>query len=109
MSKRLSNRRDTISRLLSLSDIEAYWSRYLEVFSPMRLRTWNGLYFGMQKYHAILKDRQKVNEEVMSLRRQNVELKQILESYIANRAKKGPCEKGGESAAGSPDGNSRKV
>lgn len=105
MTNRLSNKRDTISRLISPADIEAYWSRYLEVFSPMRLKTWNGLYHGMQKYHAILKDRQKVNEDVMKLRKQNVELKQILESYIAKAAKKSPCEK---EASTSSDGNNKK-
>lgn len=74
----------------------------------MRLKTWNGLYHGMQKYHAILQDRQKVNEDVMKLRKQNVELKQILESYIAKTAKKGPCKKDG-SGSSSPDGNNRKI
>lgn len=46
----------------------------------------------MQKYHTILKDRQKVNEEVIKLRKENDDLKQLLQGYIAKTIKKDPCK-----------------
>lgn len=64
----------------------------MEVFSPSRLATWDCLYKGMQKYHVILKDRQKINDEVVKLRKENADLKQLLEGYIAKSVKKAPCD-----------------
>lgn len=92
-SYRLNNKRDTISRLISPEDIEAFWNRYLEVFSSTKLITWNNLYEGMQRYHVILKHRKQVNDEVVQLRKQNLELKQLLDGYIAKSVKKPPCNR----------------
>lgn len=94
---------------MPLEDIETYWSKYLEVFSPMRLKTWDGLYHGLKKYHVVLTNRQKVNDEVVKLRRQNMELKQILANYLEKKTKTPPCGRGTlSSGKSSPPGSSNR-
>ncbi|KAK4874148.1 hypothetical protein RN001_013508 [Aquatica leii] len=81
MASRLSHKRSTVSRLMADDDVKMYWDRYRKVFSSDNEEVWDALYIGLQKYHAILKDRKKLNDEVVELRRQHSELKQMLSSY----------------------------
>ncbi|XP_018327952.1 dynein regulatory complex protein 1 [Agrilus planipennis] len=92
MTERLSNVRRNISRLLTEEDIKFFWMQFRNVFSPTKEQLWDGLMFGLQKYHEILKDRKKISEEVLCLRHQNNELKRILETYDpGNPNAKPPC------------------
>ncbi|KAF5270689.1 hypothetical protein FQA39_LY01427 [Lamprigera yunnana] len=81
MTTRLSQKRNTISRLMTEEDVKSYWGRYKEMFPSKKEEVWDALYIGLQKYHDILKDRRKLNDEVLELREQNIQLKQLLSSY----------------------------
>lgn len=54
MAYRLANRRNTVSRLMAPEDIDIFWQKYQHVFTSSRLKVWDGLYVGLQKYHSIL-------------------------------------------------------
>lgn len=110
LASRLSQKHTTISRLMTDCDVKMFWERYRNVFSEGKQRLWDGLFFGLQKYYALLKgklneslilkssetnlliiDRKKVNDEVLCLRKQNEELKHLLAKYAALKMKKPPC------------------
>ncbi|KAK5641763.1 hypothetical protein RI129_010310 [Pyrocoelia pectoralis] len=81
MTSRLSRKRSTISRLMAENDVKTYWERYRTEFSSEREDIWDALLIGLQKYHEILKDRRKLNSEVIELRQQNLQLQNLLDSY----------------------------
>ncbi|XP_023016103.1 dynein regulatory complex protein 1 [Leptinotarsa decemlineata] len=80
--ERLEKKRNTISRLLTDADIRLYWDKYKTVYNEERIRVWEALLEGLKNYHEILKDRKTLSEEVVVLRRQNVDLKRLLANYI---------------------------
>ncbi|KAI4457059.1 nyd-sp28 protein [Holotrichia oblita] len=91
LASRLSQKHTTVSRVMTDVDVKMFWERYRNVFSEGKQRLWDGLFFGLQKYYALLKDRRKVNDEVLCLRKQNEELKHLLGKYAALKVKKPPC------------------
>lgn len=93
MTSRLSRKRSTISRLMSVEDVTTYWERYRTMFTSESEEIWDALLIGLQKYHEILKDRKKLNDEVLELRQQNMQLRNLLASYQrqSDRKLKPPC------------------
>ncbi|XP_069705691.1 dynein regulatory complex protein 1 isoform X2 [Periplaneta americana] len=82
LTSSLTVKPSTMSRLLSPQDITAYWTRFREIFSPQQEKLWDGLLFGLQRYHRILEDRHNMNIETEKLRKQNAELRRLLQPYI---------------------------
>ncbi|KAK0180141.1 hypothetical protein PV327_005813 [Microctonus hyperodae] len=70
----------TLSRSISEKDMIEYWQRYRDIFSPEKEKLWDALTIGLNKYHEILKERQKLITDSESLRQQNSELKRLLET-----------------------------
>lgn len=35
-------------------DLEDYWNRYLQIFTPDKEKLWDGLLLGLDKYYVIL-------------------------------------------------------
>ncbi|CAH2005594.1 unnamed protein product [Acanthoscelides obtectus] len=83
--ERLERKRNTISRLLDNQDIVYFWEQYKEVFNADRQRVWDALLEGMTSYHEILKKRKLLCDEVVSLRKQNDDLKRLLANYIDHK------------------------
>ncbi|XP_063916676.1 dynein regulatory complex protein 1 [Zophobas morio] len=82
MSIRLGFKRSTMSRLILPGDVEVYWEKYLKLFPDDREQLWNSLLEGLKKYHELLKARKTASEEVVSLRRQNLDLRRVFANYI---------------------------
>ncbi|KAK0084354.1 hypothetical protein PV325_007190 [Microctonus aethiopoides] len=70
----------TLSRSISEKDMIEYWQRYRDIFSPEKEKLWDALMIGLNKYHEILKERQKLIQDSESLRQQNSELRRLLET-----------------------------
>ncbi|XP_066139815.1 dynein regulatory complex protein 1 [Euwallacea fornicatus] len=79
---RRQQKRQTISRYLTQHDIKTYWEKFKLNFGEDRVRVWNGLLAGLKKYHQILKDRRSICDQVLKLRKENVELKRLLGNYL---------------------------
>ncbi|CAH0564626.1 unnamed protein product [Brassicogethes aeneus] len=89
---RLDNKRETVSRQLPHSEIKRFWLKYKTVFPEEKKQLWKALLRGLIKYHEILKQRKLVSLEVVHLRGQNKELKQILSNYLHHgKAMDPPC------------------
>lgn len=95
-------------------DVLMFWKRFREVYSPSKDQVWNAVLRGLQKYLLILKggrnviklnnshnfhvhfyfvDRNQLNDEIIALRKQNLELKHLLSSYIEEHETHAPCNK----------------
>lgn len=83
--ERLTRKRQTISRLLVDEEIVQFWEKYKTTYDEDRIRVWDALLEGFKIYHELLKDRKCLSEEVVSLRKQNHDLKKILANYSENR------------------------
>ncbi|XP_034241497.1 dynein regulatory complex protein 1 [Thrips palmi] len=81
----LSQKRNTISRLLSVEDVSKFWHRYQKAFPKKREQLWEGFLIALNKYHTILAERHKLNNEAKALARQNEELRRLLNSYMKNK------------------------
>ncbi|XP_043476968.1 dynein regulatory complex protein 1 [Leptopilina heterotoma] len=79
--EKLINQKFTISRNIQTEDITKFWGRYREIFNEEKETLWDALLIGLNKYHDILKERHKLNEETESLRQQNSELHRLLKTY----------------------------
>lgn len=79
---KLSHQELTVSRNLSVEDVTEFWKRYRDIFSTKKEKLWDGLLIGLHKYHEVLKERHKLNAETNNLRRQNSELRKLLEVYM---------------------------
>ncbi|RLU18218.1 hypothetical protein DMN91_008574 [Ooceraea biroi] len=84
--EKLTNRKKIISRNMAIEDVTSYWMQYSEIFSAKRERLWDGLLIGLKKYHGILKERDHLNIEMESLRKQNAELRRLLKTYIVQES-----------------------
>lgn len=80
--ERLSMEELTISRSITVQDMNDFWASYREVFSKKKEDLWDNLLVALQKYYAILKERHKINAEVDSLQRQNAELRLLMKAYV---------------------------
>lgn len=81
-NERLTKAHVTLSRSLTNEDVTNYWKRYRDIFSKKKETLWDGLLIGLHKYHDILKERHKLNNETECLRKQNEELRRLLETYM---------------------------
>lgn len=79
--EKLINQKFTISRNIQTEDVTKFWGRYREIFNEEKETLWDALLIGLNKYHDILKERHKLNEETESLRQQNSELHRLLKTY----------------------------
>ncbi|KAL3272766.1 hypothetical protein HHI36_014227 [Cryptolaemus montrouzieri] len=82
MGQRLARQRNTICRLVEENDIKIFWEQFKNVFNEENETTWHSLSEGLTKYHAILKDRKILHDEVVELRQQNQDLKVLLAKYV---------------------------
>lgn len=82
----LAQKRNTISRLLSVEDVTKFWHRYQKAFPKKREQLWEGFLIALNKYHTILAERHKLNNEAKALSRQNDELRRLLNSYMKNKS-----------------------
>ncbi|KAK3927976.1 Dynein regulatory complex protein 1 [Frankliniella fusca] len=82
----LSQKRNTVSRLLSMEDVDRFWGRYRKAFPKQRERLWEGFLIALNKYHGILSERNKLNNEARALARQNEELRRLLNSYMKSKS-----------------------
>ncbi|KAG8331282.1 DNA replication checkpoint protein Drc1 [Homalodisca vitripennis] len=83
----------SISRQITDSDVREYWEQFRTAFPPEREKIWDCLYMGLQKYHTILQERHRINNEIEQLKIQNSELRRLLQKYaLPNNMKptKGP-------------------
>lgn len=85
LSSRLTRVRNTVSRLIDPNDVEIFWKRYREIFTPQKERVWNALEQGLTHYLKILKERENLDNECESLRKQNTELKFLMQQYIPDQ------------------------
>lgn len=84
--ERLTQKRQTMSRLLDDKEIVQFWEKYKAAFNENRIRLWDALLEGLKKYHEVLKDRKLLCEEVVALRKQNQDLKRLLANYTDHSA-----------------------
>lgn len=82
--ERLREKKFTISRSLTVQDVESFWLKYREIFGPQKEKLWDAILMGLNKYFEVLKERQKLCSETENLRKQNAELEQLLESNMSN-------------------------
>lgn len=61
-----------------------FWSKMANVISPEHLRVWNSVEKGLNKYLQQLQLRQKMIEETDGIRRQNDELRGLLNQYLSS-------------------------
>jgi dynein regulatry complex protein 1 len=80
----------TLSRMLSTDDVELYWSRFNEIFTPHNEKLWTAMEHGLTQYLDVLKQREKLDNECEFLRQQNTELNRLLEKYVAGPASPHP-------------------
>ncbi|KAM0731882.1 Dynein regulatory complex protein 1-like protein [Formica fusca] len=80
--EKLTAKKTVVSRNMTIQDITNFWKRYSEIFPAKKERLWDGLLIGLKKYHKVLKERHQLNVETESLRKQNVELRRLLKTYI---------------------------
>ncbi|XP_077301079.1 dynein regulatory complex protein 1-like [Arctopsyche grandis] len=73
-----------ISRSLTEKDVSLYWEKYTNVFSSQKEKLWDNIIIGLNKYLPILQDRHKLHKEVLHLRKQNTELKNLLRGHDTN-------------------------
>lgn len=85
MSDRLMCVRSSVSRLMRADDVEAFWRRFREVFTPESRRLWDSLEHGLKEYLRVLQRRDQLNTECEYLRRQNAELRHMLQPYLEMR------------------------
>lgn len=79
--EKLIERKFTISRNILAEDVMKFWNKYREIFNEEKETLWDALLIGLNKYHNILKERHKLNDETELLRRQNAELHRLLKTY----------------------------
>lgn len=61
-----------------------FWYKMSNVISPEHLRVWHSVEGGLNKYLRQLQIRQKLIEETDGIRRQNDELRSLLNQYLSN-------------------------
>ncbi|XP_043487750.1 dynein regulatory complex protein 1 [Polistes fuscatus] len=90
LKERLSARKVTISRSLTIEDIKEFWKRYRDLFPPTKERLWDGLLIGLKQYHETLKERQRLSNETEFLKKQNSELRRLLKTYTVQETESSP-------------------
>lgn len=62
-------------------EIEAFWRQFTNIFPDSKTHLWNTLEHGMNHYVEVLKTRVEYDAEVVFLRRQNEELRHLLQKF----------------------------
>lgn len=87
MAARLVCERSTVSRMIDGDDVQLFWQRYRDVFTVERQRLWESLESGLKEYLRVLQRREQLNTECEFLRRQNAELRHMLQPYLDGQQK----------------------
>ncbi|CAD7088159.1 unnamed protein product, partial [Hermetia illucens] len=77
-----SSRRRNLNRNISRTDIETFWHQFNNIFPQSKLKLWQNLEHGLNHYLKVLKDRVTLDAECEFLRKQNAELKHLLQQYL---------------------------
>ncbi|XP_067625291.1 dynein regulatory complex protein 1 homolog [Eurosta solidaginis] len=62
-------------------EIKEFWSKFKDYFPKEKRKLWTTLEHGLNHYVEVLKQRTKLDEECVFLRRQNMELKHLLQKF----------------------------
>lgn len=62
-------------------EIESFWRQFTNIFPDSKTHLWNTLEHGMNHYVEVLKTRVEYDAEVVFLRRQNEELRHLLQKF----------------------------
>jgi len=62
-----------------------YWAEIQDVITSRTLNIWDALDQGNQKYNDVLKERKKLIGETDNLKRQNAELRLLLQQYLSSK------------------------
>ena len=81
-SERVKTKSLSISRSVSKEETTNYWSAYREIFDAQKEKLWEAILIGLNKYYEILRERHNLCSETESLKKQNIELQRLLESYV---------------------------
>ena len=65
-----------------------YWKSIANALGPDSIKIWDALYLGLEKYHEVLSQRQKMIEHNGGLKRQNEELRGLLQKYLSGAVNK---------------------
>ncbi|XP_059609888.1 dynein regulatory complex protein 1 homolog [Phlebotomus argentipes] len=77
-----SKMRLTLSRLLDPAEVRNFWQQFRCAFPEEKERLWQGLEYGLTEYLNVLREREKLDSECGQLRRQNEELRHLLQKYV---------------------------
>jgi dynein regulatory complex protein 1 len=84
LSNKAPTEEATRAREKKAADAE-FWRRMSRVISPSHRRIWKALEGGLEKYLAQLQQRAKLIEETDSIRKQNDELRALLNQYLGSK------------------------
>jgi dynein regulatory complex protein 1 len=62
-----------------------FWEKKGHVIPDMNFRVWRALDVALKKYYALLQQRSKAIDGAVSMQKQNEELKQLLDQYLASK------------------------
>ncbi|XP_059052716.1 dynein regulatory complex protein 1 [Achroia grisella] len=72
----------TPSRKLTTEEITQYWAQWKNIFPFEKDRFWDGLLTGLNNYLPILQERERIYEEVMTLRSRNAALRRLVRGAL---------------------------
>lgn len=82
MEDRSAKVKSTVSRLLSPNDVQQFWKRFENIFTPEKEKVWQSLEYGLSQYLKVLKEREELDNECEFLRNQNAELKHLMQKFV---------------------------
>ena len=65
-----------------------YWAEMQEVISTRKLRIWDALDQALPQYNDVLKERRQLIVETDNLKKQNAELRMLLQQYLSSKVNK---------------------
>jgi len=65
-----------------------YWAEMQEVISGRKLRIWDALDQALPQYNDVLKERRQLIVETDNLKKQNAELRMLLQQYLSSKVNK---------------------
>lgn len=82
MEDRATKVKSTVSRLLAPNDVQKFWKRFENIFTPEKEKVWQSLEYGLSQYLKVLKEREELDNECEFLRNQNAELKHLMQKFV---------------------------